>query len=128
MKSSRAIGLMVPWVVGLYFIAQIIGITSLFSVHLHHLHQSEVAIADDIARTGAVNHGHEQSGHHQHGAADPGDQCCTVDHHLSAVLPIDLTADPVGIASALLVLPLPDRPVGAEPNLLERPPKLLMSV
>jgi hypothetical protein len=128
MKLSRTIRLMVPWVLGFYFVAQIIGITSLISVHLHHMYLSEVAIADDIARTDAVDHGHEHSGHHHHGAADPGDQCCTVHNHLSAVPPLDLTPDPVGTASASLVLPVLDRLVSAEPSLLERPPKLLLSV
>jgi len=128
MKSSRTTRLIVPWIAGLYFIAQIFGITSLVASHLHHIYQSEVAIADDIARNGVIDRGHEHNGHHQHGAADPGDQCCIVHHHLSAVPPFDLTPDPVGIASASLVMPLLERLVGAEPSLLERPPKLLLSV
>ena len=128
MKSLRTTRLMAPLIVGLYFIAQIVGITSLVATHLHHVYESEIATAEDIATTGHVERGHKQGSHHQHGVGDPGDQCCNVHHHLSAVLPLDLTHNPLSLPSTSLLLPLPDHLVGAEPRLPDRPPKLLPSV
>jgi len=127
METPRKIRLMVPWIVGFYFLAQIVGITSLFAIHLQHTCQSEVAFADDIATTGHVDHGLEYDGH-RHGTSDPGDQCCAMQNHLAAVLPLDLTPDLLGFASASLVLPVPDHLVGAEPRLPDRPPKFLLLV
>ena len=128
MKFTRTLRRLVPWVLGLYFISQLVGLTQLANAHLQHAYQSQLAIAEDIARTGAVDHDHEHNGHHQHGTADPGDQCCTVHHHLAAVLPLNLTAVPPGIASGSLVLPLRDFSAGIKIGLLDRPPKLLLSV
>jgi hypothetical protein len=125
MKSSLMIRRLVPWVLGLYFIAQIVSLAPLVAVHLQHIYQGQVAIADDIARTGVVDHGHERYGHHQHGTTDPGDQCCTLHHHLAAVLSVDMIYSPGGFESYLRLLSLLDLFVGAEPGLLDRPPKLL---
>jgi len=127
MRRLAAIRRVVPWVLGLYLVAQISGV-ALLAVHFHHAYQSQIAAADDIALTGAVDRDHEHNGHHQHGAADPGDQCCTLHHHLTAVLFFEPAADVVGFVSTALLLTLPDVLVGAEPGLLDRPPKLLLSV
>jgi hypothetical protein len=127
-RSWHTIRCLVPWVLGVYFISQVAGLAQLAAVHFHHVHQSQVAIADDVAKTGVVDRKHEQNGHHQHGTADPGDQCCTLHHHLAAVLPLDLTATPPGIASASLVLPLLEVVAGFGAGLPDRPPKLLLSV
>jgi len=56
MVLPRKVRLMVRFITGLYFIAQIMGAPSLFAIHLHHTYQSEVAIADDLATTGRVDH------------------------------------------------------------------------
>src|ERR1700733_6615234 len=96
MKSSRTIRRMVPWILGLYFVAQIAGVALLAVVHLNHVYQSQVATADDIVLTGALNLGHERGGHHQHGTSDAGDQCCTLHHHLAAVLSFQPAANPGG--------------------------------
>jgi hypothetical protein len=125
MTSQLTIRRTVPIILGLYFLAQVIGIAPLIAVHLHHLYQSQMAIAEDLAVIGVVDHGHDHNGHHQHGAGDPADQCCTVHHHLAAVLPVDLGAKPRSCASASVGMPLPDSLIGAEPALPDRPPKLL---
>jgi hypothetical protein len=128
MKASRTVRRLVPWILGLYLVAQAAGIASLAALHLDHIHQSQAAIADDIARTGVVDHSHEHNGHHQHGTPDLADPCCTVHHHLAAVLPPAPAAQARAFVSATLALPLPDHLSGAEPGRLDRPPKLPLSV
>jgi hypothetical protein len=62
---------------------------------------------------------------HDHGASDPNDQCCTLHHHLTGVLPEAAPARAADLVVAAVVSPLPAPLVPAEPGLLERPPKLL---
>ena len=120
------------WAFGPFLIAQLAGIVPLFGVHLQHAMASEQDIADDVGGNGAAGHAHHHhvhrgSGHHDHGAADPNDQCCTLHHHLAGVLPAatgNPNSDPV---VAIVWLP-PRAFVPADPGLLERPPKLLLSI
>jgi hypothetical protein len=95
---------------------------------MQHALESQSAAADDIAATGAVDPGHEQDGHHHHGAPDVNDQCCTMHHHLAAVLPLAGGADRGRAIAASLVLPPEVVLRTRDPSLLERPPKLLLSV
>jgi hypothetical protein len=127
MMSSRTIKRVTPWVLGLYFMAQIVGVALLGVVHLNHIYQSQIAIADDIALAGVVDHGHEHDGHHRHGTSDSGDQCCTSHHHLSAIL-FEPNVNPGGFARTSLALALPDVLIGGEPAFPDRPPKLLLSI
>lgn len=128
MKLSRTIRQWVPHVLGLYILAQIVGVALLAAVHFDHAYHSQVAIAEDIAQAGVVDHGHERNGHHQHDDRDPGDQCCTLHHHLAAVLSLEPAARRIDFKRILLTLPFHDLLVGAEPGLPDRPPKLPLSV
>jgi hypothetical protein len=123
---------LVPWLLGLFALAQVAGVVTLVSVHLQHVIASEQDIAKDAASTGISYHAHHHhihdgSDHHDHGAADPNDQCCTLHHHLAGVLPHAAggqTDFPIAI-----VVPLPLQAfVPADPSPLERPPKLLLSI
>ena len=119
------------WLLGLFLIAQLAGIAPLIAVHLQHISAAEQDVADD-AGTGVTphthhHHVHQGSGHHDHGAADPNDQCCTL-HHLTGVLPHSSAARPKEFPAATNIsLPLTALEA-ADPGLLERPPKLLSTI
>jgi hypothetical protein len=76
------------------------------------------------------HHVHRGSGHHNHdhGAADPNDQCCTLHHHLAGVLPHAATGNPNSVPVAAIVSLPPRTFAPADPGLLDRPPKLLLSI
>jgi hypothetical protein len=120
------------WLLGLFLIAQLAGIAPLIAVHLQHISAAEQDVADD-AGTGVTphthhHHVHQGSGHHDHGAADPNDQCCTVHHHLAGVLPLATGAKGNEVLLAANVSLPPRALVPADPRLLERPPKLLSTI
>src|SRR5215470_9008762 len=120
-----------PLLLGLLLLAQVAGIVPLISTHIQHAFESEQDIAADVSETGRVAHVHHHhvhhDGRHEHGSSDPNDQCCTVHHHLTGVLPIasstsrnDLTIPVAPVRSQSIV--------GTEPESLERPPKLPLSM
>jgi hypothetical protein len=130
-QARRRLG---RWLLGLFLIAQLAGVVPLVTVHLEHAIASEQDAAADSGDVGAParavihvhhHHVHNGSGPHDHGASDPNDQCCTLHHHLTGVLPevaLERAADLVVAA----VVALPPAPlVPADPGLLERPPKHL---
>jgi|ERR1700678_1221952 hypothetical protein len=117
-----------PWLLGLFLAAQVAGVLPLMTVHIQHALESQRAIFDDLATTGVVDHNHEQKGHHRHGAFDVNDQCCTLHHHLTGVLPFAGSADRSRFLTVSIVPPPQRSPAAADPGLPERPPKLLLSV
>jgi hypothetical protein len=102
-------------------------------VHLQHVMASEQDVADDAASAHVADHSHRHhahkgSGHHDHGATDPNDQCCTLHHHLAGVMPHAAAGDRSGFPIATIAS-LPSQAfVSADPGLLERPPKLVTSI
>jgi len=116
-----------PWLLGLFLVAQVAGILPLMILHVQHALESQQAALEDIDATGVVDHGHEQHGHHRHGPPDENDQCCTIYHHLAGVL--FTTNVEQGTLLAASIIPLPQCLLaGTNPDLPERPPKLLLSV
>jgi hypothetical protein len=118
------------WLLGLFLIAQLAGVVPLVTVHLEHAIASDQDAAADSGDGAAVSHAHHHhvhhgSGPHDHGASDPNDQCCTLHHHLTGVLPEAAPARATDLVVAAVVSPRPAPLVPAEPGLLERPPKLL---
>jgi hypothetical protein len=126
-----------PWLLGLFFIAQVACIMPLVGAHLQHLFAGQQDMAEDLAASGpatrAHHHAHHthvghQDGRHDHDTNDPNDQCCTLHHHLAGIAPhaIKAKADSVLIAS---VAPFRSRfLVGADPGRQERPPKFPLSI
>jgi hypothetical protein len=76
-----------------------------------------------------VHHHHANYNHgpHEHGATDPNDQCCTLHHHLAGVLTIPSSAGRSGPTVSIVAVP-PHSLSGTDPQTLERPPKLPLSI
>jgi hypothetical protein len=138
--ADRADGMISPnikhrfgrWLLGLFLIAQLAGVVPLVAVHLQHIAAAEQDVTDDAAsepmQHAHHHHVHQGSGQHDHGAADPNDQCCTVHHHLAGVLPLPAGSDTNDVPLASIVSLPPRALVASDPNLLERPPKLLSTI
>jgi hypothetical protein len=130
LTAKRRIG---PWLLGLFFLAQVAGLVPLVGAHLQHIIETQRDIAADLAETGAVDHVHRHHsnsdhGRHDHGVTDSTDQCCTLHHHLAGVVPVAAAGNLRGYLMALLVA-FPTRSFeGAEAGLLERPPKPPLSI
>ncbi len=126
MTWFRTIRGLVPWLVGLFVVAQLAGIVS-----------SDYVYGKPGAMASAHMHDHGGGGHvHDHGVADDhhgaphdgliADQCCAL-HALAGIVPHVVTTVPAGsIAELLLDRPV-DRFAGIGPSLLDRPPKSLPS-
>jgi hypothetical protein len=127
-----------PWLLGLFFAAQVAGIVPLVGAHLQHVFASQQDIADDLAANGAEQHVHHHHVHHDdgvgghgkhdHGTDDPNDQCCTLHHHLAGITPHAVGAKASGLLIAPAIAVPPRSLVGADPGLPERPPKLPLSI
>ena len=95
------------WLLGLFLIAQLAGVAPLVAVHLQHISAAEQDLADDagagVAQHVHRHHVHKGGSHHDHGATDPNDQCCTVHHHLAGVLPFATIASANEIPMAAIV-------------------------
>ena len=104
----------------------------LISIHLQHAFENEQDVAADIADTGSTNHvhhhhAHHDGGQHEHGSTDPNDQCCTLHHHLAGVFPNVSSASQSGLTMPIVPIALRSL-VGTDLGLLERPPKLPLSI
>jgi hypothetical protein len=116
-----------PLLLALVLLVQAVAIVPLISTHLQHAFETEQDMAADRAEGGGVRHAHHHHVHrdggpHEHGSADPNDQCCTLHNHLAGVLPVGggggrshLTAATVAVPSLSLS--------SIDPGALERPPK-----
>lgn len=121
-----------PLLLGLLLLAQAAGIVPLISTHIQHAFENEQDIAADLSETGRVthvhhHHAHHDGGRHEHGSNDPNDQCCTLHHHLAGVIPIASSASRSGLTLPVAAV-LSRSIVGTEPDSLERPPKLPLSI
>jgi hypothetical protein len=129
LRTKRCCG---RWLLGLFLIAQVAGVVPLVTEHLQHVIAAEQDIVADIAGTAitdhALHHAHQGRGHQEDGAADPNDQCCTLHHHLTGVLPHAAGSDRNGLPIATIVSLPPRAFMPANPGLLERPPKLPLSI
>jgi len=121
-----------PFLLALFVLAQAAGVVPLISTHIQHALETEQDIAADLSQSSSIDHVHHHhtrhdSGQHEHSANDPNDQCCTLHHHLAGVIPIASGAGELGLALSIAVAP-PRSLTGADPDTLERPPKLPLSI
>ena len=111
-----------PWLIGLFFIAQICGVVQLLSNHTAHVTESQL-ILSKTAVTKSTSHGH----HHHYGDADG-----AIQHHELQDLngaPVRLIAiGGLSVTPANVALYVPDVLAGRNPVLPERPPKPSLSV
>jgi hypothetical protein len=130
LTTKRRVG---PWLLGLFFLAQVAGIVALVGTHFQHIAETQRDIASDLAETGIANHVHHhhsnyEHSRHDHGVSDSTDQCCTLHHHLAGVFPVIAGGNlRRNLIAPLMAFP-PRSFEGAEPGLLERPPKLPLSI
>jgi hypothetical protein len=87
-----------------------------------HVFESKQVISDDDGITAVGPYGT-----HHHGIADLNDQCCAF-HHLAGVLPYSVSADPADFTTIVIVAFFAAALVTADPVLLDRPPKSLLSI
>jgi hypothetical protein len=111
-----------PLLLGLFMIAQVVGVAPLLSLHAADAFE-EPSTGSDRNYAGAFATHHHAD--HQHQGGDVRDECCAVHHHLAGVLPHAFDAVDVVFVIARTAVP-PLAPVEtAYPTLPERPPKLL---
>jgi hypothetical protein len=111
-----------PWLIGLFFIAQICGVAELLGEQTAHVIESQLTLSE-VAVTGYASHGH----HHHYGDADG-----AIQHHELQ----DLNGAPAWvIADCELAFPhdtitayVSHALTESNPVLLERPPKPFLSV
>ena len=119
MAAMRRLG---PWLVGLFFIAQIFGVVPLMSGHTAHVAETQFALSKGDAGTGNV-----PQRHHHHGDADG-----FIQHHELQDLNGTITSlagrGEIACVQVALVTYAPSALTQTDPVLLERPPKPLLSI
>jgi hypothetical protein len=109
-----------PWLLGLFLLAQIVGVAPLVTAHTIHVAGS---IGADLHGDGA----HADQAQHQHGDADSGPQHHAL-HDMTGVLADAPGAAAVGVAYVTIAAPPPNALAAVDPVLPERPPKSILSV
>jgi hypothetical protein len=111
------------WLVGLFLCAQVFGVMPLISGHTAHVAETQSVVASDHAGAGSGAH----RGHHHRGDVD-GD----VQHHqmqdLSGALTCPIGQCQIAPRRVRAAGHEPAGLAGADPILLERPPKTSLSV
>jgi hypothetical protein len=111
-----------PWLIGLFFIAQICSVGQLLSEHTAHVAESQL-ILSEVTFIGDISHGH----HHHYGDADG-----AIQHHELQ----DLNGAPAylivncefAFVHDTITAYVSDALTESNPVLLERPPKPFLSV
>jgi hypothetical protein len=126
MALFRTMQRLVPWLVGLFLVAQIAGVVprlayakpdvKAVAAHLHHQHAH---YHSDRNKTQAHHPGD------QHG--NIADQCCAL-HLLTGVVPLVVTAVPTELLAQSLLQKSTTAIAGIDANPLDRPPRSLPSL
>lgn len=118
MTALRRLG---PWLVGLFLIAQVFGVVPLISGHTAHVAETQLILSKDNASTGSI-----PQRHHHHGDADG-----FIQHHelqdLNGALTCLVSCEIVFVHVAITAY-VPNALTEADPILLKRPPKPLLSI
>jgi hypothetical protein len=107
-----------PWLLGLFLIAQLVGIVPVMFDHAVHVFESQPALAGAHDHSAPGRHGD-----HRHGVGDVKDECCSLHHHLVGIVHFPIPTAAFLLTAVLLVVPPLRTLASADPILLERPPK-----
>jgi hypothetical protein len=112
-----------PWLIGLFFIAQICGVAQLLSEHTAHVTESQL-ILSKVAVTGDTSHSHH---HHHYGDADG-----AVQHHelqdLNGAPAYLIASCELAFTHDTITAYVSDALTESNPVRLEHPPKPFLSV
>lgn len=128
MALFRTMQRLVPWLIGLFLVAQFAGIVprvpfakpsaTVVALQLHKQHQP------------AHDHSDQNKTQHHHPADQSGgitDECCAL-HLLTAVVSVPVTSVPADVAGEPQSEMSAHSFAGADPSLLYRPPRSLLSL
>jgi hypothetical protein len=111
-----------PWLIGLFFIAQICGVAQLLSEHTAHVAESQLTLSEATV-TGDTSHSH----HHHYGDADG-----VIQHHelqdLDGAPTYLIAGCELAFMHDTITAYVSDALTESNPVLLERPPKPFLSV
>jgi hypothetical protein len=112
----------VPWLVGLYLVAQFCGVVPLISCHSAHAVTGASTLSQCRGGIGALH-----PGHHHAGDADD-----VANHHvlqdLNGVLAPPPDRDEIAFVHVVIAAPAPHALTDADPGPLEHPPKQHLSI
>ena len=111
-----------PWLAGLFLVAQIVGVVSLMSSHAAHVAEAGLALTDTVGSAGDI-----PRGHHYRGDADGFVQHHELQDLSGAFLGLIIWRD-IAFAPAAIIFETQHALAGADPVLIERPPKSSLSI
>jgi len=120
MHRSPTIRTLVPWLIGLFVVAQLAGMVPF---------RQAIAWEPPSHLGNILGHDHHvagHSGHHHHGVVDLEGACCALHAFLTGILPDVAAAAPADITRARLAVISEDRLAGIDPGLPDRPPRPLL--
>ena len=120
MHRSPTIRTLVPWLIGLFVVAQLAGVVPF---------RQAVAWDAPSHLGNMLGHDHHAAGHsdhHHHRIIDSEGACCGLHAFLTGILPGVAAAAPAGLTRARLAMISEDRLAGIDPSLPDRPPRPLL--
>jgi hypothetical protein len=122
MIRQAALHRLVPWLIGLFFMAQICGVVQLLSDHTAHVTESQLILSEATV-IGNISHGH----HHHYGDADG-----AIQHHelqdLNGAPAYPIAGCELAFTHDTITAYVSAALTESNPVLLERPPKPFLSV
>ena len=121
MIQQVALHRLVPWLVGLFFVAQIFGVVQLMAEHTAHVTESQL-ILSKATLAGSTSHGHHYAG----------DEDGAIQHHelqdLNGAPACLIAGCELPFAHVAITIYVSDALIESNSVLLERPPKPFLSV
>jgi len=124
MTWFRTIRGIVPWLIGLFLVAQLSGIVPAQPAHAH---LGSEGMALQVHHHHAHQHHGERPWHHD-GSEESGslsDKCCALHAFMTGILPPAVASDPAVVLASRLVAIADQRFSGLAPDRLDRPPRPL---
>jgi hypothetical protein len=121
MHWLRPIRALVPWLVGLFVVAQLAGAAPMQASAMPSSMAAQVHCHGEHGDAAPHHGSHDHRAHHP-GAVDPADPCCAL-HAMAAIVPHVAEAMPGDFARTRLVARNGDRLADLDPPPLDRPPR-----